>query len=292
MAIFSEAQRYGGYAGNAFAILDEATYLTEEESNVYPSDVPVAENSRIGHYVVKFEDIASLAESAGCDYIDAMLVVAEHNQIDPSSMAVVVNEADIISDPSIVYGLANVVVAPVSETCLASRYADAVLEEYFNGGAQDDQFLYDALVEFAYLDSFLEATGDTYSGGAGQMWSGMKQIGGAAANTAGAAWQKIKDALSWMKTQAGNAMSKGRNFVSSLIAKLRGVYADWLNKMNSKEMQDKPGVLSALKRGAAAVLKIIDSLLGKIGKGIATAGSKEEQDHEDYNVLLHDKGSN
>ena len=99
---------------NPFDILNEATYV-DGDALISPFTVSMVENSDIGGVVVRFSDVESISESYGCDYIDAMIAIAEENNVDPNYMAVVVDEADIIADPYIITELANVVVNPMRD---------------------------------------------------------------------------------------------------------------------------------------------------------------------------------
>ena len=116
---------------NPFDILNEATYV-DGDSLISPITVPMVENSDIGGIVVRFSDVESLAESYGCDYIDAMLAIAEENNVDPNYMAVVVDEADIILDPYIVTELANVVVNPMRDDDPRYELCKQIFYEYYN----------------------------------------------------------------------------------------------------------------------------------------------------------------
>ena len=49
-------------------ILNESVYLDESEAVVSAKAIPVVENSRIGAYVVRFNDISTFAEDHGMNY--------------------------------------------------------------------------------------------------------------------------------------------------------------------------------------------------------------------------------
>ena len=147
------------FSANPMAVLDEAVYLDESESLINPATVPVREMSRLGEGVtmVRFDDIAALAESHGADYIDAMVAVAEASGVDPEKMAVAVDEADIITDPDLVLELANVVVAPLSEDSLAMRYVCECIDQWsqMEDSEESDTALAEALIDDTYLEQFL-----------------------------------------------------------------------------------------------------------------------------------------
>ena len=106
-------------------ILNESVYLDESESILSAKAIPVVENSRIGAYVVKLEDIATFAEDYGMNYNDAMNAVVESNDIDMDHLAVAVKETTIMANPSIVNELANVVVTPIPQTDPVYQFTEA-----------------------------------------------------------------------------------------------------------------------------------------------------------------------
>ena len=122
---------------NPFDILNEATYV-DGDALISPFTVSMVENSDIGGVVVRFSDVESISESYGCDYIDAMIAIAEENNVDPNYMAVVVDEADIIADPYIITELANVVVNPQSPYSLAYQFCEACLDCFLESGGDED----------------------------------------------------------------------------------------------------------------------------------------------------------
>jgi len=138
---------------NALDLLEEATYLSEDESIINPATIPVKEISRLGYGVVRFDDVDKLSEDYGIDYIDAMYAIAEASDMNPEYLAVSVPEGDIIAYPEIVNELANIVVQPLSEDSLAYQYVDMCLEAWDNTG--DEDYL-EAIVEDYCLDECLE----------------------------------------------------------------------------------------------------------------------------------------
>ena len=83
-------------------ILNESVYLDESEAVVSAKAIPVVENSRIGAYVVRLEDIATFSEDHGMSYENAISSIAESNDIDMDHLAVAVKETTIMANPVIV----------------------------------------------------------------------------------------------------------------------------------------------------------------------------------------------
>ena len=50
---------------NALDLLEEATYLSEDESIINPATIPVKEVKRLGYGVVRFDDVDKLSEDYG-----------------------------------------------------------------------------------------------------------------------------------------------------------------------------------------------------------------------------------
>jgi len=127
---------------NAFDILSECVYI---DNFINPKTIPVVENSDLGAAVVRFSDIESISECYGCDYIDAMIAVAEQNDIDPEYLAVAVDEARIIEEPELVNELANVVINPISQYDPEYMFCEECFANYLETG--DESFLEEYLLQ-------------------------------------------------------------------------------------------------------------------------------------------------
>lgn len=109
-------------------LLNESVYLTEEESLLNVSTVPVCENKRLGTNIVAFSDIERLAEDFDASYLDAMQAVAEANEISMDELAVSVPEYEIIADPEIVNELSNVIIAPCNTNSVMYQICEAAFD--------------------------------------------------------------------------------------------------------------------------------------------------------------------
>ena len=137
-------------------ILNESVYLNESESILSPMAVPVVENARIGACVVAFDDVERLAEDHGVDYIDAMVGIAEANQISMDHLAVSVPEWKIIADPEIVNELSNVVVAPISSQNPVYQFCEACVDLALK---ENDESYIDLFVDLALGEATVEDNG-------------------------------------------------------------------------------------------------------------------------------------
>ena len=130
-------------------ILNESVYLDESEAVVSAKAIPVVENSRIGAYVVRLEDIATFSEDHGVSYNNAMSVIAEANSIDIDHLAVAVKETTIMANPGIVNELANVVVTPLPKTDSMYQFTEACVDAFIESG------------DTSYMDLLVEETTNT-----------------------------------------------------------------------------------------------------------------------------------
>ena len=130
-------------------ILNESVYLDESEAVVSAKAIPVVENSRIGAYVVRFNDISTFAEDHGMNYMDAMSSIAESNDIDTNNLAVAVKETTIMANPGIVNELANVVVTPLPKTDSMYQFTEACVDAFIESG------------DTSYMDLLVEETTNT-----------------------------------------------------------------------------------------------------------------------------------
>ena len=130
----------------AYDLLSEATYLTEDESFLSPVAVPVVENTRLGMPVVNFTDVERLSEENGIDYGCAVMAIAESNGL--SDVCVAVTESDIILNPDLVYEMDNIVISEMPDSHVVYQYTEACLDAWLESG--DMNYLAD-YIEDTYL---------------------------------------------------------------------------------------------------------------------------------------------
>ncbi len=119
-------------------VLDQAVYLSEAESTVYPSMVPVVENNRLQSYVIDFNGIKQLSESTGLDYIDSIVAVAESDGIDLNQVCIAIDESELIETPELV-NLGAIVVRPLSELDEEFQFCLEAIDAYLD--TNDDSYL-------------------------------------------------------------------------------------------------------------------------------------------------------
>ena len=130
-------------------ILNESVYLDESESILSAKAIPVVENSRIGAYIVRFNDLSCFAEDHGVSYMDAMSSIAESNSINMDDLAVAVNETTIMTNPGIVNEINNVVVTPIPKTDAMYQFTEACVDAFIESG------------DTSYMDLLVEETTNT-----------------------------------------------------------------------------------------------------------------------------------
>lgn len=130
----------------AYDLLSEAVYLTEDESFLSPVAVPVVENSRLGMPVVNFTDVERLSEENGIDYGCAVMAIAEANGL--SDVCVAVSESEIIMNPDLCLEMDNIVISEMPDSHVVYQYTEACLDTWLESG--DMNFLVD-YIEDTYL---------------------------------------------------------------------------------------------------------------------------------------------
>ena len=125
---------------NADSILDEAVLLDESESVTKLQAIPVIENSRLDCGLVHINDLDNIVEDYDCSYEDAFCAIAEQNEIDPNSLAVVVEDYSIIETPELVDLVPNIVVKPISEDNAIYQFCDYAVSALNEGYLTEEEF--------------------------------------------------------------------------------------------------------------------------------------------------------
>jgi hypothetical protein len=268
--------------------LNEAVYLTEEESSIHPAEISVFEMSRLGEgsAVVSYTDIERLAESNNISFIDSLNTIAETNNIEESKLTVAVDEADLIADPSIVQEM-NYVVVPISEKDPVYQICSEAVDKFIESG--DESFL-EALVNESKIGTagkVIAGLGllSTGAGAAGGVKT-LKDIGKGIDNGNGVRQSVVDNAgkgvasiglgLGGMAAMhIGGSLyvgdkiydhykNKPKNVIAKAIAALRNKYHRIMTKAASASDKTLAG---KLKNAGGKILEIIDKLLAKMQEG-------------------------
>ena len=185
-------------------VLDQAVYLSEAESTVYPSMVPVVENNRLQSYVIDFNGIKQLSESTGLDYIDSIVAVAESDGIDLNQVCIAIDESELIETPELV-NLGAIVVRPLSELDEEFQFCLEAIDAYLD--TNDD----------SYLDILQEVTIGSLLGDK-KIDEAKKAVGGSASKEPEK--PKTKETASELLHRLRGG--RPRETASALIARLKG----------------------------------------------------------------------
>ena len=279
--LFTEAQ----LGTNPLSILDEATYLTESEAILKPQTVPVMEVSRLGICQIPFSAVRTIANEYGTSLVEAVSSICAVNGIDPSAIAVTINEVDIIEDPSVIQEAFPIIVAPISSNDPIYRFCEDVVNAYLetnDEGVFDELFNEGAIkAKLKWLGSGIKQTMKDRADDSFLMHPIEKIKERRADHAYNARYQFNVNNTDAVKANAvgrakalanaphkivGKAIegieafkNKPRNAIARKIASLRKLYAKFLER-SQKYVDDERA--SMLRRAAFYITKAIDKLLG------------------------------
>ena len=144
--LITEAQLRSGNDVDIISMLNEAVYLSPDEINIHPNEIPVVENSSLGTSLINWEDITSLAESANISYIDAICSIAEANDLSLEDMTMVMDEGTVISESDL-FDADHMIVRPITEENEEFQHCLNAIEFCLESGNFDD--LLDIMLESA-----------------------------------------------------------------------------------------------------------------------------------------------
>ena len=159
--LITESQLGTGFGRSGMSLLENMSYLTEEESQYHAAMVPIVENARIGANVVALEDIMKFSESNGIEDLGyALSCVCEASGIEANTIAFSVQETSIIGDSeiaSLAKDIMNegapIVAVPLSDYHPANILAEAAVVDLC---LNDDSSLLEAFINDDF-GAFLEA---------------------------------------------------------------------------------------------------------------------------------------
>lgn len=266
--------------GNPMAILDEAVYLSENESLIRPQTIPVKENTRIGAYTVNFDDIDRLAENYGADYIDAMAAVAEASGIDLEYLKVAVNEADIITDPEIVLALpeSSVVIAPLSENSLAFQYVNECISLWDGMPDTDeaDMALAEALIDDTYLEQFIQEAEANASGGE-SLFDKVKGWGTSAKNAIQSGAGKVGDFYTSDFKQGAASLSARNRRMKNMNSDSQPMSDSLKKQLEADNKTDAKNAAKSFAKGTGKVAGTIAVVGGAIALGRKLLGQADNK---------------
>lgn len=125
------------------SLLDQIVYLEQGESACQAITIPICENQRLNTHTIHVEDILRFSEQNDVDYSDSIAIIAESHNLEPSDITVVINEADIVTEPELVQEFNSVVVAPISEYDPIYQLCEIAVDAYAD---TEDDALFDFII--------------------------------------------------------------------------------------------------------------------------------------------------
>lgn len=290
--LFTESQLMT--SSNPLAILDEATYLNEDESIRRAQTIPIRENSNLDCNIVDFQDVVGLCEDYGVGFEQAIDILAEANSIPSCLIAVAVPEDILIESPELADDIPQVVIAPLSQSDPIGLFVEAAVQESLE--QENEQILEDAMGMLLTEGIVGKVANALIAGGAGAIGAGklkqynvMKDIekaGGSKGTTVGQfmvpdrfdrngqaldlsmggsialsiggslkAIDKLGDKIpQWYQAYK----DKPKTIIAKAIAKLRGLYAKLKAQSNKQVESGNAGIYHKVM---AKITNVIDKLL-------------------------------
>lgn len=275
--LFTESQ----LGTNPLAILDEATYLTQEESLIKPQTVPIMESSRLGVVRIPFYAIEGLAESQGLGLLEAASLVCQVDGIDPSTVVIEMAEEEAILNPTISEEVGCIVVSPIPTHDEVYQFCEACIDAYAESG--DEQYLSAILEEPNWGEGPLMGP---IAGIKDRIWGikhhmMTKNVGGRIKNViirnpvgAGGVINGVVPGIGVPLQLYGSAKAvqkvyrkfknRPRSVVAKKIASLRKLYEVWLHRAKIERDDKTAGLMKTI---ATNIMLLIDKLLELIQRG-------------------------
>ena len=235
--LITESQLGTGFSRSGMSLLENMSYLTEEESQYHAAMVPIVENARIGANVVALEDIMKFSESNGIEDLGyALSCVCEASGIEANTIAFSVQEESIILGEEAAYlakdimneGI-NIFAVPTSQNDSLAFLAEMAIDDIFE---YNDSSLLEAFVNGDWDMFLLEAKFGSFDDVKARVGDLEKQINKKGANSYDV--EKAKKEVEFLKKKypdekAFNARSEKAKSIMSNRAnrEVNRRYARW-----------------------------------------------------------------
>ena len=304
--LITESQLGTGFGRSGMSLLENMSYLTEEESQYHAAMVPIVENARIGANVVALEDIMKFSESNGIDDLGyALSCVCEASGIEANTIVFSVQETSVIADAevaSLTRDIMNEGVAiaavPISERHPASILAEAAVNRLLNTGDSSllEAYVNDDLSAFAEdgegvlnapvkpRDRMSAEKYEQQQKGAAQQkedefnahYANSKTGPDGKPNPNYAAPANVKATESMLEKLKKNAVNKPRDWVAAKIASLNAKMRDVINAANAAS-PDKKGILLTIKKKLAQAIEWLTRHMNNL---MVKAGAKDDKGND------------
>jgi len=260
-------ESYNSY--DLFHLLQNQTYLTEQESKINIAEIPVLENSTYNINFISYHDLNQLSQDYNISLKESMSRIAKTNNIPVELIGIIIDEDMAIQFPHIINEF-QCILKPISTYDPVYQEVDFLFneEKYF----KHDNSVF-ALTALGALGLGLSSLGksklnktkqdiiknggtdtglkDVYERQASGMH--MNNIGNLV--TKGAVGAGFGKSLNYLYNKSKN---EPKSKIAKTIAALRRKYTDVLNK---SKLQVDQGQASILRRIATRIAHIIDKLL-------------------------------
>jgi hypothetical protein len=125
------------YKPSIFEKLDEAVYLTQEEASINCNEIPVVAKED-GNYLVDYYYLNNLSEQTNTPVMQIVSELANANNIDPSSMSIVMDESEVYSND---INFSNLLIRPVNEDSLIYSIMEEACIDFFNEDISEEEFV-------------------------------------------------------------------------------------------------------------------------------------------------------
>lgn len=266
--LYNAQQINASVIDEATALLENASYLSESESQYYPEMVPIRENARLQKNVVRVEDLVEYSMANGItDGGIALQQICEASDVHMGSVVFSVDEVSVLEDVNMedtVRGLieagATVYAAPVSRSNISSILAETVSDFMYQGEIYNDTKGSDALLEAFINDDF-----DSMFAEAVVMESvkeKAKEVGGKIVAKAEDVYNKVSSAIK-------QAATKSSKWIAEKISAFRTILGSLSEKAKSAGGSVKGAigkVIDKIKQGiaflSAQLKKAVDKVRG------------------------------
>lgn len=241
---------------NPFSILNEATYLTEEESRTYPHMIPIMQSS--SGNILPYYYLEDYANKNNIKILDALNEISQVHDL--NSVCISVDETDIVENPKIVEGLENYTIVPLPPNDLVYRFCENTIQELIF--TEDSSSIQDKL-----LSPFINL-GDK----AARYWMRKDRE----------EFDKGNERLESLNKTAWHHVNRRNNFVNGIDQSINNVRSLPIYSKNPKEWTDEERKQhEALKQKYTVRAPFI---LKKLHKKAGDAVSNYENAHRDMEI--------
>ena len=119
-------------------ILNNSVFLSETEAVTNPISIPILENNRLGVNIVYYKDILKMNEDYNYSTINSLNAITESSNVDIDTVAIAIDESDIILNPRCIESFDRYVIIPESDYSVSSIFVEACIDGYLENELDED----------------------------------------------------------------------------------------------------------------------------------------------------------